>query len=409
MRAHSGAITGLLVIALLCSAAPVLAADPQDSVGVVDQATGMWFLRDPAMGKTTSFFFGNPGDVPVIGDWDCDGDDTPGLYRQSDGFVYLRNSNTQGIADIRFFFGNPADIPLAGDFNGDGCDTISIYRPSEGKVFIINELGKNNAGLGAAEFDYFFGNPGDKPFVGDFDNDGVDTIGLHRESTGLVYFRNTHTQGIADEQFIYGDPGDKIIAGDWAQKEASGSDTVGIFRPSEGKVYLRFTNTQGIADEEFQYGNARMLPVAGDFGLSPDDDPPPPGPIPGQHASVIDVIDGDTVQVDLDGNVVAIRLIGIDAPEPPECFYTEAKNRLTQLIAGKDVTLVSDVEDSVNGKLLRYVYLGTEHINRTMVRQGFALESPSPGVGNQAKRDELESAEQAAMAEMLGLWAACDF
>ena len=46
------------------------------------------------------FYFGNPGDYPFMGDWDCDDVDTPGLYRQSDGYVYLRNSNTQGIADV---------------------------------------------------------------------------------------------------------------------------------------------------------------------------------------------------------------------------------------------------------------------------------------------------------------------
>jgi len=49
------------------------------------------------------------------------------MYRESDGYVYLRNSNTQGIADIRSFFGNPGDIPIVGDFDADGCDT-SIYR-----------------------------------------------------------------------------------------------------------------------------------------------------------------------------------------------------------------------------------------------------------------------------------------
>ncbi|MFQ5524603.1 MAG: glycoside hydrolase family 26 protein, partial [Acidimicrobiia bacterium] len=150
----------------------------------------------------SSFFYGNPGDIPFSGDWDCDGVETFGLYRQSDGYVYLRNSNTQGVADISFFFGNPGDFPVAGDFNGDGCDTVSIYRPSEGKFYIINKLGSNDGGLGAAEYSFFFGNPGDKPFVGDFDSDGIDTIGLHRESTGLVYFRNTNSTGVADFEFI---------------------------------------------------------------------------------------------------------------------------------------------------------------------------------------------------------------
>ncbi|MGH8872204.1 MAG: glycoside hydrolase family 26 protein [Acidimicrobiia bacterium] len=192
-----------------------------------------------------SFFYGNPGDVPFSGDWNCDGVETPGLYRQSDGYVYLRNSNSQGPADISFFFGNPGDLPMSGDFDNDGCDTVSIFRPSEQRFYVINELGSNDGGLGASDFSFLFGNPGDKPFVGDFNGDGVDTVGLHRESTGLVYFRNSNSTGVADNQFIYGDPGDKLVAGDW---DGDGDDTIGVYRPSNGIFYLRNSNNQGNAD-----------------------------------------------------------------------------------------------------------------------------------------------------------------
>lgn len=239
-------------------------ADPDAvTVGMVDPDTGLWRLRD-SIGVVTSFYYGNPGDLPFAGDWDCDGVDTPGLYRQSDGYVYLRNANTQGNAGIKFFFGNPGDIPLAGDFNGDDCDTVSIYRPSEARIYIINELGSNDGGLGAADYSYLFGNVGDKPFVADFDGDGVDTVGLHRESTGFMYYRNTNSTGIAHAQFYFGDPGDRVIAGDW---NASGSDSPGVFRPSAGRVYLRYTNTQGNADDEIVWGNDRWLPIAGAFHL----------------------------------------------------------------------------------------------------------------------------------------------
>jgi Tol biopolymer transport system component len=231
---------------------------PPYHIGLVDPAQGVWHLNGVA-----SFYYGNPGDVPFMGDWDCDGVDTPGLYRQSDGFVYLRNSNTQGVADTRFFFGNPGDIPLAGDFNGDGCDTVSLYRPSTGQVFIINQLGSDDGGLGAAEFSYYFGNPGDKPFVGDFDGDGIDTVGLHRESTGFVYLRNSHTQGVADVQFYFGNPGDRLVAGDWNE---DGTDTVGVFRPGTSMFYLRFSNTQGNADVAFVQGRSWWLPVGGHLG-----------------------------------------------------------------------------------------------------------------------------------------------
>jgi hypothetical protein len=257
----------LVVMALVLVAVPLVGASSgqaiveDDSVGGVDPDQGRWHLRGD-LGVTT-FFYGNPGDFPILGDWDCNSTQTPGMYRQDDGFVYLRNSNSQGVADIRFFFGNPGDIPLAGDFNGDGCDTVSIYRPAESRVFIINELGEDEGGLGAAEFDYYFGNPGDKPFVGDFNGDKVETIGLHRESTGLVYFRNSHTQGVADNEFIYGDPGDRLVAGDWNR---DGIDSPALFRPSNTTWYFRYTNTQGVADESFVWGEASWLPVAGEFG-----------------------------------------------------------------------------------------------------------------------------------------------
>ena len=244
----------------------ITVGDPDPQVGLVDPATGIWRLRDGA-GVVSQFYYGNPGDYPFVGDWDCDTVDTPGLYRQSDGFAYLRNSNTQGVADLTFFFGNPGDIPLAGDFNGDGCDTLSIYRPSEARFYIINELGKDGGGLGAADYSFLFGDAGDKPVVGDWDGDGIDEIGLHRETSGFFYYRNSLTTGIADGQFYFGDPGDRFVSGDWGVVD--GADTPGLFRPSNTMFYFRHTLTQGNADSQFTWTGAgtNWLPVAGDFDL----------------------------------------------------------------------------------------------------------------------------------------------
>jgi hypothetical protein len=233
-------------------------------VGLVDTATGRWHLRTNGR-RVHSFFYGNPGDVPFVGDWDCNGIDTPGLFRQSDAFAYLRNSNTQGNADIRFFFGNPSDVPLAGDWDGDGCDTLSIYRPSEQRFYIVNALGASDGGLGAADFSFVFGNPGDKPVVGDWNGDGVDEVGLHRESTGFFYWRNTLDTGIASGQIYFGDPGDRFLAGDWGIVD--GVDTPAVFRPGDTAFYFRHTLTQGVADRQFDFGRSSWLPVAGAFGL----------------------------------------------------------------------------------------------------------------------------------------------
>ncbi|MGI9585206.1 MAG: hypothetical protein ACR2N7_06405 [Acidimicrobiia bacterium] len=244
-------------------ATPVAAGVVDDNVGLVDPTSGEWHIEN-LDGSIVSFYFGNPGDTPFSGDWDCDGVATPGLFRTTDAFAYLRNSNSQGIADVRFYFGNPSDVPLAGDFNGDGCDTLSIYRPMNQTFYIMNNLGENEGGLGAADYSFVFGNPGDKPVVGDWDGDGIDEIGLHRESTGYFYWRDTLDSGIADGEMFFGDPGDRFVAGDWGIVD--GMDSAAVYRPATETFYFRYTLTQGNADKTSMWGDPSWLPVAGPMG-----------------------------------------------------------------------------------------------------------------------------------------------
>ena len=241
----------------------------RDSIGIVDQG-GRWTLSDPITGGRLGFTYGNPSDVPFSGDWDCDGISTPGLYRRSTGQAFLRNSNTTGMADITFVFGNSGDVPLAGDFDGDGCDSISIYRPGEARFYIINRLGADGGGLGPADLHYEFGDPGDVPFVGDWDGDRIDTVGLRRPANGFVYMRNTHRTGNAAVSYFYGNPDDVPFAGDW---DGDGFDSVGLYRTGTATSYLRNSNSTGVADLIVSRGKGS--PVSGDFGTLPD---PPPGP-----------------------------------------------------------------------------------------------------------------------------------
>ena len=61
--------------------------------------------------------------------------------------------------------------------------------------------------MGAAQISFLFGNPGDKPVAGDWDGDGIDEVGLHRESTGFFYWRDTLDTGIASDSIFFGNPG----------------------------------------------------------------------------------------------------------------------------------------------------------------------------------------------------------
>ena len=160
--------------------------------------------------------FGDPGDQPVCGDWDGDGIDTPGIYRN--GVFFVRNSNTSGPADIVIGYGDPGDKPVVGDWDGDGTDTIGIFRG--GSFFLRNSLT-----TGVADITFSYADPTDKPFVGDWDGDGKDTIGVYR--SGMWFLRNTNTTGKADQTFPFGLPDDRPVAGDW---DGDGTDTIGVFR-----------------------------------------------------------------------------------------------------------------------------------------------------------------------------------
>jgi hypothetical protein len=227
-----------------------------ERVAVQNPGTGMWTLRYP-IGSDDSFYYGVPADIPMMCDWNGDGVDTPGLYRAANGYMYLRNTNDFGTADLEFFYGNPSDQPVCGDWNGDGTDTVGIYRPAEAKFYLSNA----NA-LGVADIEFFFGTYGDVPFAGDWDGDGVDTVGMYRPANGFVYITNENMTKNADFESFYGVPGDRFVVGDW---DGDGDDTFGIFRPSEATFYLANQIGQLIANQNVALGAANSMPVAGTF------------------------------------------------------------------------------------------------------------------------------------------------
>jgi SpoIID/LytB domain protein len=230
-----------------------------DTAAVQDPTTGIWTLRGPT-GAVTSFYFGNPRDIPFIGDWNGNGTQTVGLYRESTGYLFLRNSNTQGVADIEIYYGDPGDLPVAGDWNGDGTDTVGIYRRSDNAFYL-----RNSNTQGIADIVIPFGDVGDVPIAGDWNGDGKDTIGVFRPSTKVVYLVNDLANPNPDIVFTYegAASGDKIVVGDW---DANGVDTVGVFRPSTAMWYLRDTFTQSSANVVFEFGAGYMNPVAGYWG-----------------------------------------------------------------------------------------------------------------------------------------------
>jgi hypothetical protein len=187
------------------------------------------------------------------------GSDTVGIFRTSDRQWYLRNSNSAGNADIVIPYGDPAiDVPIVGDWNGDGVDTVGIFRA--GTFYLRNTNTGGNADIVVA-----FGDPSgtDVPVAGDWNGDGTDTIGVYRPSIGTWFLRNSNTAGTPDLSFAYGLVAETPVVGDWNN---DGTDTVGIFRASDRQWYLRNSNNGGNAEIVFPYGDpATDVPVVGDW------------------------------------------------------------------------------------------------------------------------------------------------
>ena len=141
-----------------------------------------------------------------------------------------------------------------------------------------------------------------------------------------------------------------------------------------------------------------------------------------EEATVVEVIDGDTITVRITGRVEGpgagsaaigevhdVRLLGIDTPEtvkpdePVECFGREASTATDALLAGQAVRLVDDVENVDSyGRLLRYVYTSDEMANARLVANGYAAAYTYPP--NVRHAELFVSLQREARAEELGLW-----
>ena len=132
-------------------------------------------------------------------------------------------------------------------------------------------------------------------------------------------------------------------------------------------------------------------------------------------ATVVRVVDGDTIVVHIGGRDENVRILGIDTPEthkpntPVECFGPEASDRMTALLPKATIVrLVRDVEARDRyGRLLAYVYRDSDglFIDLTMVSEGYAGTLAIPP--NLAHRAEFDAAATAAQSAKRGLWPAC--
>lgn len=97
-------------------------------------------------------------------------------------------------------------------------------------------------------------------------------------------------------------------------------------------------------------------------------------------AKVLEVTDGDTIKVDLNGKETAIRFLLVDTPETKhpqygeQPFGKEASNFTKELLSGQTVELEQDVNSGPDkyGRLLYYIYVDGKSVQEQLLEKGLA-------------------------------------
>lgn len=215
----------------------------KDHVAVFNPENAAWmFKRDRRNGLPDfSFVYGQgyPDVWPLTGDWDGDGYDTQGVFIRfaTPAIAVFALSNTYNSFDAAtlpafpYVDNSSSWIPVKGDWNGDGVDSIGVYNTVTGLWALDND----NAST-APEYQFFFGGgAGVYPITGDWDGDGIDTIGTYDFSTDSRTVRqlNSNTDTSIVEQFDFNGMFDTMpVVLDW---EGVGRDVIVQYRPTTGE------------------------------------------------------------------------------------------------------------------------------------------------------------------------------
>ena len=169
--------------------------------------------------------FGAAGDQPFVGDFNGDGTDDLGLYRVATGDIFIQENSGGGLGGGAFHTAGPLgagqDSVLVGRLNDDAFDDLMLLRQDGANTIEWLPLINNGAGNFVPDLPFIqFGldNDGDLPFLADIDGDGLDDIGVTRNS--FEHFALL-SGGAGTEIWNFGQTGDIHLFGKFNVPEPS--------------------------------------------------------------------------------------------------------------------------------------------------------------------------------------------
>ncbi|MCR4413077.1 MAG: aryl-sulfate sulfotransferase, partial [Thermoguttaceae bacterium] len=174
--------------------------------------------------------------------------------------------NPGAANDFSFNVNLPGWFPLIGDWNNDGTDTVGLFDPFTTTFYLKDS---NNTTPGdVTTFSFHANLSGWSPLVGDWNGDGVDTIGVFDPFTTTFYLKDSNNADPSDVTvfgFRMNLAGWFPLAGDWNH---DGIDTVGLFDPFTATFYLKDSNNTTPGDVttfSFHANLSGWFPLVGDW------------------------------------------------------------------------------------------------------------------------------------------------
>jgi len=259
-------------------------------------------------GETTiieTLTFGVTGGTPLTGDFNGDGRDEVAIFRDGVWWIDLNGNGVWDDGDLWATLGGEKDQPVAGDWDGDGKWDIGIFgpswigdvraidaepglpdaqnapdgrlknvppRPSEATVGHRTMKRTSSGRIRSDLIDHVFryGQEGDIPVAGDFNGDGVSTIGVFRDGIWYLDVDGDGRWSDGDRRVAMGTAGDRPVVGDF---NGDGIDEIGIYRDGTWQIDMNRDWRLDAHDKVFELGGPDDQPVVGDFDGDGTDEP----------------------------------------------------------------------------------------------------------------------------------------
>jgi hypothetical protein len=169
-----------------------------------------------------------------------------------------RNGDTLWTSpeDSVLIYGQAGDIPIMGDWDNTGRIRMGVFRSGQWWL----DMNGDERWDPTHDILFNYGQAGDIPVIGDWDNTGKQRIGVFRDGQWWLDMNGDRRwTGAPDAVFQFGQAGDIPIIGDW---DNTGWQRLGIFR--RGQWWLDM-NGDRLPDVMFNYGQAGDIPVIGDW------------------------------------------------------------------------------------------------------------------------------------------------